>query len=249
MNSQTQAAMQQVRQWLEQAKHVAVLTGAGVSAESGVPTFRDTQKGYWAEFDVQDMASVSGYRSNPARVWQWYSERRELMLHVQPNPGHTALASYAQQHPGKLTLVTQNVDGLHERAGSPHVIALHGELMGNCWLNDACPMCDAQAALSAGGQPPQCSACGNMLRPAVVWFGENLPAQALQDAEAAAQQCDLMLAIGTTGAVYPAAGLVFQAHQRGAKIVIINPDDTEFDGIADVCLKGTSAQILPELFL
>lgn len=230
-----------------QAQHVAVLTGAGVSAESGVPTFRDTQKGYWEQFDVQEMASEAGFRAHPQRVWQWYSERRALMAQVAPNAGHAALATYAHKHPGKLTLITQNVDGLHERAGSTNVIALHGELMGNRWLEAPCPCCDAEAAVAEAQLPPECKNCGNLLRPAVVWFGEHLPAQALADAEAAANLCDVMLVVGTTGAVYPAAGLAFQAHARGAKVVVVNPEATELDRIADLCLVGTSAQLLPAL--
>ena len=239
--------LDQVRQWLQAAQHVAVLSGAGVSAESGVPTFRDAHIGYWAQFDPQEMASEPGFRAHPQRVWQWYTYRRELVAAVQPNAAHRALAAYAQAHPGKLSLITQNVDGLHQRAGSQDAICLHGDVMRNQWLDRCCPDCDLAQALVQGGEPPHCSACGNRVRPGVVWFGEHLPAEALAQAEAAANRCDVMLVVGTSGVVYPAAGLVFQAHQRGAKVVIVNPVASELDMLADTILHQNAAQALPDL--
>lgn len=235
----------QVQQWVQAARQVAVLSGSGVSAESGVPTFRDTHTGYWAQFDPQEMASAPGFRAHPQRVWQWYSYRRDLIAQVQPNAAHTALAAFAQAHPSKLHLITQNVDGLHQRAGSHGVIALHGDVMRNQWLDACCPLCNMAHALAQGGEPPRCSACGNMLRPGVVWFGEHLPADALAQAEQAVNACDVMLVVGTSGVVYPAAGLVFQAHQRGAKVVIVNPQATELDMLADVVVHQNAAQALP----
>lgn len=237
----------QVRQWLQAAQHVAVLSGAGVSAESGVPTFRDAHTGYWAQFDPQAMASEPGFRAHPQRVWQWYAYRRSLVQAVQPNAAHHALATYAQAHPGKLSLITQNVDGLHQRAGSHDAMCLHGDLLRSQWLDGCCPQCDIAQALAQGGEPPCCPACGNRLRPAVVWFGEHLPADTLAQAEAAAQRCEVMLVVGTSGVVYPAAGLVFQAHQRGAKVVIVNPVATELDMLADALVPHTAAQALPAL--
>lgn len=237
----------QVRAWVQQARQVTVLTGAGVSAESGVPTFRDVQTGYWAQFDAQEMALEPGFRAHPQRVWRWYAHRRALVSAVQPNAAHRALAQFARHHPGRLQLVTQNVDGLHQRAGSPGVIALHGDLLTNQWLDAQCPRCDLEAAVQRGGEPPVCSACGNRVRPAVVWFGEHLPAVALAQAEAAVQGCDLMLVVGTSGVVYPAAGLVFQAHQQGARVVVVNPDATELDMLADACVRATAVQALPPL--
>ncbi|WP_284335468.1 SIR2 family NAD-dependent protein deacylase [Comamonas sp. NoAH] len=237
--------LDRVRQWVQAAQQVVVFSGAGVSAESGVPTFRDTHTGYWAQFDPQEMASEQGFRAHPQRVWQWYAYRRVLVAQVQPNAAHHALVTYAQANPGKLSLITQNVDGLHQRAGSLDAIGLHGDLMRNQWLNACCPHCDTDAALAAGGEPPQCVACNNMLRPGVVWFGEHLPEQALEQAEAAANACDVMLVVGTSGVVYPAAGLVFQAHQSGAKIVVINPEATELDMLADALLRGPAAQLVP----
>lgn len=239
--------IEMVRQWLRAAQHVAVLSGAGVSAESSVPTFRDTHTGYWAQFDPQEMASEPGFRAHPQRVWRWYAYRRTLVAKVQPNAAHLALADYAKLHPGKLSVITQNVDGLHQRAGSHDAICLHGDLLRNQWLEACCPHCNMQEALAQAGEPPRCSACGNCIRPGVVWFGEHLPAEALAQAEVAANRCDVMLVVGTSGVVYPAAGLVFQAHQRGAKVVIVNPVATELDMLADALLHQNAAQALPAL--
>lgn len=241
--------VEQVRQWLNAAPLVAVLSGAGVSAQSGVPTFRDTHVGYWAQFDPQEMASEAGFRAHPQRVWQWYTYRRQLVAAVQPNAAHTALANFAQAHPRKLRVVTQNVDDLHQRAGQADVIQLHGDLMRNQWLDRCCPQCNMEQALVQASEPPVCLSCGNLLRPGVVWFGEHLPAQALRQAQEAVCCCDLLLVVGTSGVVYPAAGLVFQAHQQGCKVVIINPEDTELDMLADVRLRVTAAQGLTLIFL
>lgn len=238
-----------VRQWLAQAqgrhKGLAVLTGAGVSAESGVPTFRDDSTGYWARFRPEDMASEAGYRRDPQHVWRWYEYRRELVRNVQPNAGHLALAQWVQRHPAGMTLITQNVDGLHQKAGSPDVLCLHGELLKNRWLNHRCAQCDL--AHPAAGEPPYCPACGNLVRPAVVWFGESLPQGIWAEAEQAAQNCTLMLVVGTSGAVYPAAGLAQIARQAGARVVVINPRPTELDAMAHALLHGPSAELLPQL--
>jgi NAD-dependent deacetylase len=236
-----------VRAWVAEARHIAVLTGAGVSAESGVPTFRDAQTGLWARFDPQELATEAAYRANPAQVWDWYQHRREMVPQAQPNPGHLALAAYAQRHPGRLSLITQNVDGLHPRAGQPETIALHGSLLEDQWLDAPRACCSAHETL--GGQPPACPTCGNLRRPAVVWFGEHLPPLALAAAERAVNACDLMLVVGTSGQVYPAAGLVFTAQQQGARVVVINPEATELDRIADACLRAPSATCLPFLLL
>ena len=234
-----------VRAWVVDAQHIVVLTGAGVSAESGVPTFRDAQTGLWAKFDPQELATEAAYRAHPERVWSWYAHRRTLLTTAQPNAGHVALARFARANPGRLSLITQNVDGLHPLAGQPETIALHGSLMDDRWLDAPRACCNAQPPLD--GQPPTCATCGNLRRPAVVWFGENLPPAALAAAEAAVARCDLMLVVGTSGQVYPAAGLVFAAHQQGARVVIVNPEATELDRIADTCLREPSALCLPLL--
>ncbi len=236
---------QGVRSWIRDARHIAVLTGAGMSAESGVPTFRDAQTGLWAQFNPQDLATEEAFRAHPQRVWDWYQFRRDLVREVQPNAGHYALAAFAQRHPGRMSLITQNVDGLHQRAGHVGAIALHGSLLQDRWL-DAQQACCSVEALE-DGHPPRCPVCGNLRRPAVVWFGEHLPPEALAAAEAAVQACDLMLVIGTSGVVYPAAGLALGAHQRGARVVVINPEPTELDPVADRVLRERAAQCLLSL--
>jgi NAD-dependent deacetylase len=234
--------IEQVRAWVRAARRIAVLTGAGMSAESGVPTFRDAQTGLWAQFDPQQLATEEAFRANPSRVWDWYAFRREMIAKVQPNAGHRALAAFAQRHPGQLTLITQNVDGLHQRAGSPDVLALHGNILEDKWLHQPKACCNADAA--AAGSPPYCDRCGNMLRPDVVWFGEALPLHAFAAAQEAAGACDLMLVVGTSGVVYPAAGL---ARTAAGKVVIVNPEATELDDVADAVLRGKAAQLLPQL--
>jgi len=235
----------QVRRWLDEARHLVVLTGAGVSAESGVPTFRDALTGLWARFSPEELATQVAFRANPQRVWDWYQFRREALLSVRPNAGHLALADYALRHPGKLTLVTQNVDGLHQQAGQPETVALHGDIASDGWLDEPNSCCLAEAPQP--GRPPFCSACGNLRRPAVVWFGEPLPADALALAERAAARCHLMLVVGTSGVVYPAAGLARIASRVGARVVIINPETTALDGLADVVLRGPSTHWLGQL--
>ena len=234
-----------VRGWIRDARHIAVLTGAGMSAESGVPTFRDAQTGLWAHFDPQELATESAFRVHPQRVWEWYAHRREMIAAVQPNAGHLALAALARLHPGRLTLITQNVDGLHQRAGSTGALALHGSIAEDRWLD--APRTCCRAGTPEAGRPPHCKVCGNLRRPAVVWFGENLPADALEAAEHAARHCDLMLVVGTSGEVYPAAGLAFTAHQSGARVVVINPEPTPLDVVAETCLRDTAATCLPTL--
>lgn len=237
------------RQLLRHAAHIAVLSGAGISAESGVPTFRDAQTGLWARFRPEELATEAAFRRHPERVWDWYAERRASLAAVQPNAGHLALAGFERRHPGRLTVITQNVDGLHQRAGSQGVLALHGSLAEDRWL-DPCALhrqgaCDV--AQAEPGRPPRCPQCGNPVRPAVVWFGEMLPEDALRQAEQAASRCDVMLVVGTAGAVYPAAGLAYQARAAGAQVIIVNPHPSELDELAHLRLAGSAAQVLPRL--
>lgn len=231
--------------WVRQAEHIAVLTGAGVSAESGVPTFRDAQMGYWAQFNPQDMATEAGFRAHPQRVWDWYQHRRGMLAGVKPNAGHHALAAFGTRHPDRLTLITQNVDGLHQRAGSTDVLCLHGDLLADRWLNKPQPCCDL--ARAAPGRPPRCPGCGNLVRPGVVWFGEELPRETLAAAQQTAEQCDLMLVVGTAGAVYPAAGLAHIARGAGAQVVVVNPAPSELDAMAHAVLRGAAGALLPQL--
>jgi len=226
-----------------------VLSGAGISAESGVPTFRDAQTGLWARFRPEELATEDAFRRHPERVWDWYAERRASLAAVQPNAGHLALAEFERRHPGRLTVITQNVDGLHQRAGSQGVLALHGSLAEDRWL-DPCALhrqgaCDV--ARAEPGRPPRCPQCGNPVRPAVIWFGEMLPEDALRQAEQAASRCDVMLVVGTAGAVYPAAGLAHQARAVGAQVIIVNPHPSELDELAHLRLAGSAAQVLPRL--
>lgn len=238
-----------VRAWVRASRSVVVLTGAGMSAESGVPTFRDALTGLWAHVRPEDLATEAAYRAHPQRAWDWYVSRRQGLRTVQPNAGHHALATFARRHPGRLTLVTQNVDGLHQQAGSEGVLALHGNLAEDRWLDTPGGCCHAAEGQEryTDGRPPACPVCGNLRRPAVVWFGEYLPEQPLREAEAAAARCDLMLVVGTTGAVYPAAGLAFTAHQAGARVVIVNPAASELDHLAHAVLRGSAATVVPAL--
>jgi NAD-dependent deacetylase len=240
-----ETALAQARAWVQAARQIAVLTGAGISAESGVPTFRDAQTGYWAQFRAEEMATEQGFRSHPQRVWDWYQYRRDLLQGVQPNAAHHALTSFERRHPDRLTLITQNVDGLHQRAGSRGVLCLHGDIFENRWLDTPRPCCDIDHA--AAGQPPYCDRCGNLVRPGVVWFGENLPQATLEAAEQAARQCALMLVVGTAGAVYPAAGLAHQARAAGARVVVINPAPSGLDSAAHTVLRGPAGALLPGL--
>ena len=233
------------RERLAAAASICVLTGAGMSAESGIATFRDSISGLWSRFDPAQLASDEGFRADPALVWRWYAERRAGVQAASPNAGHLALAAFAQRHPGRLTVVSQNVDDLHQRAGNVDTIRLHGDILSDRWL-DACPRPAAcHTDLAAPGTPPRCDACGNLVRPGVVWFGEDLPLQALQAAEHAAQRCLVMLVVGTSGVVWPAAGLAAQARRHGAFVIIVNPDASGIDDDAQLCLRGTAARLLP----
>lgn len=230
---------------------LCVLTGAGMSAESGIPTFRDAMTGLWSRFDPAQLASEEGFRADPPRVWDWYAERRAGVRAAQPNEGHRALGDFARRHPGVLTVVTQNVDDLHQRAGNPDAIRLHGDILDERWLGPCRRaergghVCDPEWA--APGRPPTCAECGNQVRPAVVWFGEPLPIGALTAAERAAESCAVLLVVGTSGAVWPAAGLANRARHAGAWVAIVNPHPSEIDDEAHAVLRGTAATLLPQL--
>lgn len=236
---------------LAQRGGLCVLTGAGMSAESGIPTFRDALTGYWSQFDPMELASEDGFRAAPQHVWDWYAERRAGIRQAQPNAGHLALANFARRHPGVLTLVTQNVDDLHQRAGNSGVIRLHGDILEDRWLDDCAhrarggTVCDPEKA--EVGRPPRCSECGNQVRPGVVWFGEQLSLRALDDAEQAASNCTVMLVVGTSGAVWPAAGLAARARRSGAQVLIVNPNESDIDAESHLVLRGTAAGVLPAL--
>jgi NAD-dependent deacetylase len=229
---------------LRAARSVAVLTGAGVSAESGVPTFRDAQTGLWAKFDPLELATPDAFRRNPRLVWDWYAWRRTLIATARPNAGHHALAAW-EQHCPHFTLVTQNVDGLHQLAGSANTVELHGNLQR--------VKCSREGTLAAAwdddnpDEPPRCRQCGAFLRPDVVWFQEDLPRVALARAEHAARTCDAMLVIGTSTEVYPAAALPLHAHEHGSPLIEVNPNPTPLSDHAQFVLRGASGVVLPAL--
>lgn len=234
------------RRMLAAAQRVTVLTGAGMSAESGVPTFRDAQTGLWSRFDPMQLASAEGFRADPPLVWRWYAWRRERLAQAQPNAGHRALAAAAARL-SAFCVLTQNVDGLHQRAGSPEVIELHGNILRTrCFAE--CGVAYRDLTELPPGEPPRCPGCGSWLRPDVVWFGEMLDPVHLAAADAAASDCDLMLVVGTSGLVYPAAALPGRARGAGARVIIVNPDRTDLDGQAELTLRGTAASVLPLLF-
>jgi NAD-dependent deacetylase len=251
---------------------IAVLTGAGMSAESGIPTFRDAVLsipsppaaavprgesavlgrpcdggGLWSRFDPAQLASEEGFRADPQRVWDWYAERRDGVRAAQPNAGHRALGAFAARHPGVLAVITQNVDDLHQRAGNTDAIRLHGDILEDRWLQACRPGCGRAPASAVPGRPPRCADCGNLVRPGVVWFGEMLPSHAIDAAERAARSCLVMLVVGTSGAVWPAAGLAGLARRSGAWVAIVNPHESEIDAEAHAVLRGTAAQLLPRL--
>jgi len=231
-------------QWLRQARYVTVLTGAGVSAESGVPTFRGGG-GLWEGYRIEDVASPEGFARNPRLVWEFYNGRRARLAQVQPNAGHIALATM-EKHLGRqrFALVTQNVDGLHQRAGSTDVIELHGSL-----LRTRCTGCGRCEDRNFETLPdlPRCQHCGALLRPDVVWFHEMLPADAWERAEQATRRADLFFSIGTSAVVYPAAALIYLAHERGARVIEINIERTEASAVADLGFYAPSGQVLPLL--
>lgn len=228
---------------LSDAQRVVVLTGAGMSAESGVPTFRDAQTGLWANYRPEELATPEAFRNNPGRVWRWYEERRDKVRAARPHAGHQALVEMASLLPS-LTIITQNVDGLHQMAGSRGVIELHGNInRSKCsvsgrqisreWLKDV-----------EGEPPPSPYVKGGLARPDVVWFGETLPQEAINNAAAAARRCDFCFSVGTTSLVHPAASLPLLALQNGAALVEINPMETPLSQQADQCIRAPASDAL-----
>ena len=237
---------------LQKARHIVVFTGAGVSQESGIPTFRDTQTGLWQQYDAHQLATPDAFENNPTVVWGWYEWRRAQVLRCIPNAAHKAIARLADLAP-QLTVVTQNVDNLHERAGNRGVLHLHGSLH-----HPRCHRCGepyrlpvGQPSIPEGGrhmQPPWCPKCKKgLIRPGVVWFGETLPAGVWREAEAAVEECDVLLSVGTSSLVYPAAGLPFRAATNGACVVQINPNPTALDSACHHNLCGKAGPTLSAL--
>lgn len=237
---------------LEACTRPVVFTGAGMSAESGIATFRGSSDSLWSRFRPEELATPAAFHRDPALVWGWYLYRMAQLQSVQPHDGHLALARAEERWPG-LTVVTQNVDDLHEKAGSSRVLHLHGELM-----KLRCSRCERPfggfelpdiADMDAGQRldPPHCGHCGGLIRPEVVWFGESLPTDVWAQAQEAIAGCDLLLVVGTSGQVEPAASLVSLARAGGARVVLIDPGPTGHAALADVHLRGTAGKELPRL--
>jgi len=249
-----------VAERVQQAPRLLVLTGAGMSAESGVPTFREAQTGLWARFSPEDLATPQAFAATPERVLDWYRWRRDLVAKAAPNAGHRALAQWQRGHPG-MDLVTQNVDGLHQRAGSTGVVELHGRLSHlrceQCAQSLPWPDDDPGGVLwhqcgsgSVGGSRKSIAALAapaGRLRPDIVWFGEALPAAAWEHAERRAREADVVLVVGTSGLVHPAAALPSIAQRAGAYVVEVNPQPTALSPEVDACVSGTAAEVLPQL--
>jgi len=240
-----------LRKALLQAKHVVVFTGAGVSAESGIPTFRDALTGLWENFDPQRLATPEAFLRDPSLVWGWYEWRRKMVMRACPNPAHLAVARMTGLAP-RLTVITQNVDDLHERAGSKAVIHLHGS-----FFKPRCFVCSQTHEFPAGEpdepdggrrlEPPRCAYCGGLVRPGVVWFGEALPEHGFRQAVEAARACDVMFSIGTSSVVYPAAALPVEAASAGATVIQVNPAATELDRVAQHNLRGPAGIVMERL--
>lgn len=236
------------RELIDEAQHIVVFTGAGISAESGVPTFRDSQTGLWAKFEPTRLATPDAWANDPGLVWSWYASRVAACRAVQPNAGHAAVAELARRKAtdgGRVDVITQNVDDLHERAGSDPVVHLHGSL-----FTPRCDTCDTsapdRAAENSDLQSCTESGCPGHVRPGVVWFNETLPAVAWAAADAAFSDADLVIVVGTSGVVHPAAGLPEDAARRGVAVLEINPDPSELRGVA-LRIPATAAEGLPLL--
>lgn len=227
-------------------KRLVVLTGAGMSQESGIPTFREAQHGLWAQYDPMQMATYEGFLRNPPLVWSWYEYRFGMVQSAQPNAGHRAIADLERRIP-HLAVVTQNVDGLHQAAGSSRVLELHGSIRRYRCLGGKHAGFSQEDFAGQEERPPRCPRCGDMLRPEVVWFGESLPGDVLDAAFELCETCQVMLVVGTSGVVQPAASLPFVAQAHGATVIDVNPEHDELAYMADIFLQGAAGTVLPQL--
>ena len=236
------AEWETIQGWLAEAERVVVLTGAGISAESGVPTFRGAG-GLWRQHRPEDLATPEAFARGPRLVWEWYDWRRARVAKAEPNPGHLALAQLERRVPD-FTLITQNVDGLHQRAGSRRVLKLHGDIWTLHCLG--CGLEETNHDVPLREIPPRCT-CGGLFRPGVVWFGEALPADVLRHAMEAAAHAQVFLVVGTSAVVQPAASLPLLAQQNGAKLVEVNLEETPLSAQADASFWGKAGELLPRL--
>lgn len=242
-------ALELAAQRLARSRYLVVSTGAGVSAESGIPTFRDAQTGLWAKYDPVMLASIEGFRDDPALVWKWYDERRAAMRRAQPNPGHLTLSAWQelwQERGRRFQLITQNIDDLHGRAGSRGIIELHGNIWYARPLDGEYAEAQRLEDCPLGEYPPRDGA-GRVLRPHVVWFGEMLDPGNIEDAFRSAAACDALIVAGSSSVVYPAAALPLYARRAGADVIEINPNTTELSALCDIRLRAPSGEALPPL--
>jgi NAD-dependent deacetylase len=243
---QSEDPIRQIAQRIQPTSRITVLTGAGISAASGVPTFRG-KEGLWRSYSPQELATPEAFQNDPKLVWEWYAWRRELISKCHPNGAHHILAQWSKRYSG-FTLITQNVDGLHEKAGTSNVIRFHGSIWEVlCWNDcESSPPRWVYNAVPLPRIPPLCPYCGGLIRPGVVWFGEGIDTEVL-DKSANALDCDIFLSIGTSALVYPAAGLVNGARGKGAFTVEINMEETPASGMVDLSLQGKSEEILQKV--
>lgn len=242
-----QDLIQQAADFLAHARRLVILTGAGISKESGIPTFREAQQGLWAQQDPQRLATLQGFLANPKLVWDWYQFRLGLVEQAQPNPGHRAIVELEQRLPN-VEVITQNVDGLHVLAGSQRVLELHGNIRRFKCLRGHTGLTMADLA-GQDAIPPLCPrpGCRALVRPDVVWFGEALDTRVLAQAVADSEACDVMLIVGTSGVVQPAASLPYDAWHNRARIVEVNPEASELTDLAHVYLAGPAGVVLPQV--
>lgn len=245
----SEQAIREIATWIRDARSIVVLTGAGVSAESGLSTFRDPEEGLWSKYDPMELATIDAFNANPELVTRWYHWRFTRAIDVEPNPGHHALAQIERlkhQHDSGFTLITQNIDGLHQRGGSSNVVEIHGTIL--TWR---CTKTGAERPLSEieFDQFPIPSDTGGLMRPCVVWFGEQLPESAIRASFEALSDCDLFMSIGTSATVQPAASFIEVARENGARTVEINRDPTPITDEVDLTVLGPSGLVLPEIVL
>jgi NAD-dependent deacetylase len=227
--------------------NIVALTGSGISVESGIPTFRDAQTGLWSRYDPHELATANAFRRNPKLVWEWYAWRRKIVNGAKPNSGHYALSAvqeFLHSQGACFTIITQNIDGLHQRAGCINLLELHGNINRMKCFDEDKPITSVPPTNNI---PPRCPNCGGLLRPDVVWFGESLPADTLQEAWEVTRSCDIFFSIGTSTVVEPAASLPYQALHQGSIVLEINPNQTLLTQYATMAIQGSAGQVIPEL--